>query len=228
MKKLLLAIFIMALSGVGFAQVSFSVGPKVGLGINSMFDKINGESVQEFYNELYADTDIKARVFNIGFLGGGFAEIRFGKAAVQVEYLFSGEGTGVKFLDTENNESYNDGDYDYTMRYKMTNIPVILKYQMSNNLNVYGGVQLASIREITEYQGVRSPDNKPEKIPEAIWKTQNKENWAAFVGGITAEEKGFIVDLRITVGPEIRKNPDAYSMSPASAQLSIGYKLFGK
>ncbi len=227
MRKILFAIIGMVMFQLSEAQVKFAFGPKVGIGYNTMNDEINGQSIQEFYNTLLSGSDIKARVFNIGFLYGGFAELGLGnKIGLQVEYLFSGEGTGVKI--TEDGESYNDGASDFTRRFKMTNIPLLAKVYVSENVGVYGGVQLATIREITELTGTASSDNKPETVPESEWSQGIKDSWTAVVVGVSAEQSGLVIDLRATIGPEIGKSPDDYSYTPLSIQLGIAYKLMGK
>lgn len=231
MRKLLLAIAIIAISQTGTAQMKFAVGPKIGLGFNTLNEKINGESVQDFYNTVFATSDVKATAFNIGFVWGGFVELRFTDwLAIGAEYSPSNEGTGVKF--TENGQSYNDGNNDFTRRYKMTNIPLMLKVGVGNGVDVYGGVQLATLREVTEFTGTRSPDNKPQTIPEDEYEEtfggDIETNWTAIIGGISLEQQGVVIDLRVTIGPEIGKNPDNYSAKPMSAQLTFGYKLMGK
>ncbi|MEM9897220.1 MAG: outer membrane beta-barrel protein [Bacteroidota bacterium] len=211
------------------AQTTFGIGPKVGIGLNTISEEINGMNTQQFYNDFFAGTEIEVRSFNVGFLAGGFAELMIAnRIGFQVEFLLSGEGTGLRFRDKDSGESLNDGDDDITRRYRMTNIPMLAKIHLGGNFDIYGGIQLSSIREITELTGTRSDDNEPIELPKEDWSLQLEESWTSFVLGLSVEQEGFVIDARGTISPDIGKDPDVLSQTLLSAQLSIGYKLFGK
>lgn len=226
--------FILAIAGMLHAQsesVRFGFGPKIGISINTLSEVYEGQSLQKFYNDAFADSDISASEFNIGFNSGLFAYTLFAnRIGLQLEFQLSGEGTGVTFTDKRTGDSYRDGDFNYINRYRMTNIPVLLQVHIKNDIRVYGGIQFSSIRKMTTLTGTRSGSNKPKEVPESDWSQSIDGSWMGGVFGASFEAEGFIIDGRLTFGPEIGKNPDVYGATPFSAQLTVGYnfmKLFG-
>lgn len=101
------------------AQIKTEIGVRLGMNISGLSLSSDGKLVGVKYNNL------------IGFAGGGYAQFRKGKLAIQPEILFSQQG---QVYSTNYNSNLRT-DLSYI------NIPVLIKYYPTGGLNVYAGGQ---------------------------------------------------------------------------------------
>jgi len=123
MKKLthitLASFFTLLWSATATAQ-EFAFGPKVGY--NNA--KLEGKNFREFHdnNSIH------------GFHAGLFAEIRFNKIAIQPEVYYSSSGGTWK-------TSVNNVTVDHDFNLEYVNVPLMIKYYLTNSLAIEAGPQ---------------------------------------------------------------------------------------
>lgn len=191
MKKYsLLVIFILSAVGV-FAQVSGGI--HLGMNIANQKAEIDGDS----------DTgDSK-----IGFLGGFYLTAKVSeKFAVQPELMFSGMGS-------------RDKDLDLDLPFNYLSIPVLLRYNITENFNLNAGPQLGFLLSAKLTDGDNSIDIKDS--------FKGTDFGAAF--GLGADFGKFNAGARYYLG--LSNNADDSSGGDTfknnAFQIFLGYRLFG-
>lgn len=121
MKKIILAVALLATLAVTAQETKITFGVKAGLNLSSA-------NVERDY-----DTDVSSLA---GFHVGGFANFKIDdKWALQPELLFSTQGF---------KEYLNDGGYIFDDKYKLTylNLPVSFQYAAASKLHIEAGPQV--------------------------------------------------------------------------------------
>jgi hypothetical protein len=187
---LLLVTFILASVSVN-AQLSGGVR----LGVNLSNQKIESGSDSE-------TGDMK-----LGFLGGLYLTANLSeKFAVQPELLFSGMGS-------------QDNDADIKLPFNYLSVPVLLRYNVSENINLHAGPQIGFLLSAKVTDGNDSVD-----IKESFTGT---DFGAAF--GIGGDFGKFNGGLRYYLGMSniAEDAADNESFKNNAFQIFLGYRLFG-
>ena len=138
-----------------FSFVAFSYAQELNYGLKIGVNLSN--LVGDYPSNLdeYTSMDNKSK---LGFHIGGFLEYKFNdKFSIQPELLLSTQGNKIETVE-EFYDSYYDEHYKESLtqnsNYTYINLPIILKYQIFNNLNIEFGPQvgfLASAKADFEY-----------------------------------------------------------------------------
>ncbi|MFI3263157.1 MAG: porin family protein [Rikenellaceae bacterium] len=137
MKRILILIFAFFLTSASFAQ-SLSFGPRVGMNIA----KLKGIE------------DSK-----LGLNVGVYANIYVNKVGIEVAGMFSQEGgSGEAIYD------YDGSLFSSVTKLNYFNVPVVLKYKIIGNLNVFAGPQFGFLLSAKQKNGNTSSFNLKDKL----------------------------------------------------------------
>jgi hypothetical protein len=190
MKNYLLLVALIIASASVEAQVSGGVR----LGVN-------------LANQTESGSDSETSDSKLGFLGGFYLTANFSeKFAIQPELVFSVMGS-------------QDKDYGINGEFNYLSVPVLLRYNLSEHINLQAGPQLGFLLSAKADFGDDSID-----IKEFVTGT---DFGAAF--GIGADVEKFNAGIRYYLGlSNIAKDAtDNESVKNSAFQLFLGYRLFG-
>lgn len=191
MKNYLLVVILVVLSTTVYAQVSG--GLRLGVNVSNQKAVTDGNS---------ETGDSK-----LGVLGGLYLTTNLSeKLAIQPELLFSVMGS-------QNNDS------DYKMPFNYLSIPVLLRYNISENINLQAGPQVGFLLSAKIKDGDDSADIKEN--------FSGMDFGAAFgIGGDFGKFNGG-VRYYLGISNILEDAPDDYTFKNNSFQIFVGYRLFG-
>ena len=197
MKKISITFLFAIMVSFAYSQAEFAVGLKAG----PNFSTVNTDAT---VGETY-----KSRT---GFHAGAFALIKMTKIGIQPEFLFSQQGTTVKF----NNQNY-DANYSYF------NIPILLKLYTVAGINLQAGPQFGFVtkaeQEIMTASGAKTTQDV---------KNQLKGSDISLAMGLGWDLPfGLTIDLRYNLGlSKINDSAGSQEAKNQVFQASLGYKIF--
>lgn len=172
----------------------FSFGPKVGY--NNA--KLSGKSWSDFH-----DSNSKN-----GFHAGFFAELRFNKIAIQPEVYYSSEGG--KWNASVDNATV---EHDFNLNY--VNVPVMIKYYLTNSLAIEAGPQAGFLTESDMKFSDLDPDSPK----------FNDFNFSVNVGLSLNLPLNLMLSARYNAGlSNVTDHPDV-DWKNKVMQLSVGYRF---
>jgi Outer membrane protein beta-barrel domain len=191
MKKYsLVVVFVFSCAAV-FAQLSGGI--RLGMNIANQKAVIDGDS----------DTgDSK-----VGFLGGFYLTANVSeKFAIQPELVFSGMGS-------------KDKEFDLQLPFNYLSIPVMLRYNITENFNLHAGPQLGFLLSAKVTDGDNSIDIKDS--------FKGSDFGAAFGLGVDFEKFNAGARYYLGLSNIADDTSDGDSFKNNALQIFLGYRLFG-
>ncbi|HCW07374.1 MAG TPA: hypothetical protein DGG95_08425 [Cytophagales bacterium] len=202
MKKSLFLI-VLALVSITFANAqNFSIGARLGLNDANQSFSASGASVSPSSK--------------IGYLIGGYAKFMFNdNIGLQPELLFSSVGSKWPASLTGGSEA--------TIRMNYISIPVLFRYNITENFHLLAGPQLGLLMSAKGISGGTTTDIKSDF---------NSSDFSAVIGA-GVDFGPFNAGLRYCAGLTNIANSSSFGGSSVTVkntalQLVVGYKLFGK
>lgn len=195
MKTLLKGSIIIAfvvVCSAAYSQAQFAIGIKAG----PNFANLDVKDPQATYDN------------RTGWHAGAFANLKFGKVAVQPELLFSQQGSKVKY----------SANQSFTSNFSYINIPVIIKLYTIAGINLQIGPQFGFLTNEPEVQ-----DPQGQTVENAY-----KKSDVSLAMGVGWDLPfGLTLDGRYNLGlTKIEDDPTLDATKNQVWQISLGYKLF--
>jgi hypothetical protein len=190
LKSVSLSVALVGLVATG-AMAQFSLGLKAGLNVA---------------NQTYSMSGISISPSSLtGFHGGLWANFKFGKFGLQPEAYYSTQGS-----------SLSSGGVTSTNKFNYINIPILLRYNITNFLNLHAGPQFGLLASA--------------KSDGLDVKSQVKSlDFSAAVGAGFDLPFGLMGGLRYCAGlTNIDKTNSGTSVKNSIFQIYVGYRLIGK
>lgn len=180
-----------------WAQEPFSVGVRAGFN----------------YATLKVDDGSASYGYQPGYHVGLFASYRRIKSHIQAEVMYSKQGASIQ----------SSGE-DLTSDARYINVPVLYRYDITNNFNVHIGPQVGFLTCVeSDYHPVTHEPFQSQDYTTAYKKT----DFGALLGVGWETDSGITVDLRYYLGlTDISNYEGLFPTKNSMLQFSIGYKFY--